>query len=875
MSGEADRTRRISVGIEGMHCASCVATVEKSLMSTEGVTAVSVSLLEQKAVIDYDPQRVERTDLERAIEKTGYRPKRPTMTLRVTSPDEPDWAKVESTAAEIDGVIAARGFPGSSLLLVEYDSDLVTQKTVVNRLIMAGYEVTGESSQNLDREALARSQEKRYYLVRLAVSALLAIPITVIMFGGQYFMLPAGWDMNVVMFILATPVQFIGGYPFYKSSLAVLRHGKTNMDTLIMLGTSAAYGYSVLATFVLTGFDTFYDTSALLITFILLGRWLEALAKGRTSNAIRALMDLQATTATVIREGEEITVPVEDVEVGDLFVVRPGDRIPVDGVVVEGESSVDESMVTGEPMPVLKHAGSEVVGSTVNKNGALRVKASRVGRDTVLAQIVRMVEEAQTRKPSIQRKADSIAEVFVTVVLLMSTLTFFGWLILGAAEWTRALSFTIAVLVAACPCALGLATPTAIMVGLGRGAQMGILIKSGAGLEAIPRVDTVVFDKTGTLTEGRPAVVDVVSVDGTDTDAVLQVAAAVERLSEHPLAEALVHYADERGLERLEAHGFMSYPGRGVAGEVSGEKVVVGNEEFLRSHNVDTSPLRGQAEMLEQGGRTVVLVSVNHKLKLAIGIADRLKQSSLSAVKALQTMGIDVWMITGDREQTARSVARMASIDKVMAGVLPAAKADKVRELQSNGRTVAMVGDGINDAPALAQADVGIALGSGTDVSVETGDMVLVRDDLSDVVAGIRLGRKTMSKIRQGFFWAMIYNVLLLPVAAGLFYPLTGIALRPEFAGLAMAMSSVSVVSNALLLSRFDPRPLMAATTGELGLSSAGPTVAIDPICKMDVDTSTASLFSDFEGKRYYFCAQYCKDVFESNPVAYRDHDHK
>ncbi len=875
MSGRTagQKSAKASLKIEGMHCASCVATIEKSLLSEDGVITATVSLLDGKAVVEYDSSQTSRETLEHAVDSTGYRARRLVMRYNLEpSPDEEGWKRVERSLIPLAGVLSVRGSRGSASLLVEYDEAVFDSRAIKHEVRSNGFEIM-ESSTRGDREALAREGEIRYYQYLFAFSLILTLPVTLTMFGVLTPFLPPGLDPNLLMFVFATPIQFIGGYPFYKSSLRGLAHGKTNMDTLIMLGTTVAYAYSVAASFFLTGFMTFYDTSAMLITFILLGRWLEAMAKGRTSRAIRSLMDLQPATATIIRDGKEVIVPAEDVEIGDIFVIRPGDRIPVDGEIVDGKSSVDESMITGESLPVKKEPHDQVVGGTINKNGSLSVRATKVGSDMALAQIIRLVEEAQTQKPPIQRRADAIAEVFVPVVLLISLVTFSAWLLLGGVDWTVALRFTIAVLVAACPCALGLATPTAIMVGLGKGAQNGILIKTGAGLETIPQVDTVVFDKTGTLTVGEPSVTDLIPARDVEELHALAVVASAERKSEHPLADAIVRRAQEKEVPVLEATDFVAESGLGIRATVEGREILVGNDLYMRDNSVDTSELEPHVEMLESQGKTTVFAAADGNLLALLAISDPLKDSSANAITRLRDSGIDVWMITGDREPTARAIARSVGIENVMAQVLPADKAEQVKSLQQSGHTVAFVGDGINDAVALAQADVGIALGSGTDVSVETGDIILVRDDLTDVVSGMELGRKTVSKIRQGFFWALIYNMILLPIAAGVFYPATGLALRPEFAGLAMALSSVSVVTNALLLGRYNPE--RAPQAKEQASESSEPAIAVDPICKMDVDTATAELYSDYAGKRYYFCNPYCKTVFDERPEQYKDEDRR
>ncbi|MHA2140320.1 MAG: heavy metal translocating P-type ATPase [Candidatus Thorarchaeota archaeon] len=882
---------RMSMRIEGMHCASCVAKIEDALTDQDGVIRASVSLLDEKAVVEFEPQVVDRIALEKAVESTGYRARRPTMSITISgTSDSLDWDRIIETLDAVDGVITTRPFKDTNRLLIEYDDDQITYKIVRKALQEIEIEVEEAEGIEADRESLAREREIRYYSILLAFSVLLTIPVVLIHFGVLSSLLPTEELRKLVMFLLATPVQFIAGYPFYKSALKAARHFTTNMDTLIMLGTSAAYFYSVATTFLPQWniYMPFYDSAVLLISFILLGRTLEAIAKGRTSKAMRSLMDMQAKVATIIRDGEELLLPIEDVEVGDIVLIKPGDKVPVDGDVVDGQSSVDESMITGEPEPVKKKVGDTVVGATINKHGVLRVRATKVGKDTVLSQIVKLVEEAQTNKPPIQRKADAIASKFTPVVIILALSTFIFWFYISPilnitnpisgelVEWTQALTFSIAVLVAACPCALGLATPTAIMVGIGKGAQHGILIKAGEGLEVIPTVDAIVFDKTGTLTIGRPTVTDLLTYGDFSDGEALRLISSVEKNSEHPLAEAIVRYTEELDIDIPNATGFASTTGRGVQALVEGRTVLVGNDKFMREHLVEITDAEMQGLMLQEKGKTTVFAAIDGKMLALIAIADKLKDTSIQAVESLRKMGIEVWMITGDKEATALAIAETVGIDKVLAEVLPADKAEKVKELQESGLIVAMAGDGVNDAVALAQANVGIALGSGTDVSVETGDIVLVKDDLLDVVTGIQLGGRTMSKIKQGFFWALIYNIALLPLAAGLLFPSAGLMLRPEIAGLAMALSSVSVVTNALTLNRFKPERAEESTSIEPDSDIPLPAyqegdVAIDPICKMKVDIATAELYSDYNSKRYYFCNQYCKDTFEANPAEYEE----
>ena len=857
--------------IEGMHCAACVATIEKALIQQSGVTSASVNLLEEKATIDFDPTLVSRERLEATVESTGYKPQRPTLRVSLNPTPRPDeWTHITQTLEKEEGILSVGAIAVTGQLVIEYDEDLVSYKTIRYSLKKIGFSIADEQIADMDREALSRQHEIQFYSRRFLFALLLTIPIVVFSFLPQLILpfLPLGITPNHINLVLTTPVQFFAGYPFYKSSINAARHGKTNMDTLIMLGTSTAYFYSVFATFALPGRMAFFESAAMLLSFILLGRTLEAIAKGRTSKAIRSLMDLQPQTAILLRNNEEVEVPTDEVEVGDLLLVKPGAQIPVDGTVVRGQSAVNEAMVTGESIPVSKTLKDKVIGGTINQTGTLTVQAKSIGQDTVLAQIIKLVEDAQTHKPPIQRRADAIAARFVPFIIILAVATFVVWLVL--LDWISALGFAIAVLVAACPCALGLATPAALMVGISRGAQMGILFKSGEGLEAIPQVDTIVFDKTGTLTVGHPTVTDFITVEGITETEVLPLVGSLERLSEHPLADAIVEFAKGRNVQFHEVTDFQSIPGQGVTGRIGKHKIAIGSDTFMQELNIDLQELLPHLPHLQQQGKTTLFAAQNNQAFGLIAVADTLKPDSSTAINQLQQMGIDVTMLTGDREVTAQAIARTVGINHVVAQVLPGEKAKEIRRLQSEGHRVAMAGDGVNDAPALAQADVGIALGSGTDVSVEAGDIVLVNDNLLDVVSAVQLGRKTMLKIKQGFFWALIYNMILLPIAAGILFPY--IILRPEWAALAMALSSVSVVTNALLLNRFKP-PLRSSPTATLSKPrTQEPDFAIDPVCKMRVDTKTM-LHTDHHGKRYFFCSNHCQVKFETNPLQYENQD--
>jgi Cu+-exporting ATPase len=630
-----------------------------------------------------------------------------------------------------------------------------------------------------------------------------------------------------VLLALAVPVQFWVGLRFYRGFYAALRHYSADMNTLIAVGTSAAFLYSLAVTlfpdfFLSKGIplEVYYDTAAVIVTLIILGRYLEAKAKGETSEAIRKLMGLQAKTARVVRDGEEIDIPVEEVRIGDVVVVRPGEKIPVDGVIIEGASAIDESMLTGESMPVEKSTGDEVIGATINKTGSFKFEAKKVGRDTVLAQIIKLVEEAQGSKAPIQRLADKIAGVFVPIVIAIASLAALFWYYAGSSvlsgsvlstylqitPFVFAMTIFIAVLIIACPCALGLATPTAIMVGTGKGAESGVLIRGGESLETAHKINTIILDKTGTLTKGEPSLTDVLPAKGWSEKEVLMLAASAEKGSEHPLGEAVVRGAEERDVKPVKAEAFDAIPGHGIKARIGGKEVLLGTRKLMADNKIKVEALENKMKELEHQGKTAMLIAIDGKAAGVIAVADTLKENSREAVEALHNLGIEVAMITGDNERTAKAIARQVGIDRVLAEVLPEDKAREIKKLQDEGKVVAMVGDGINDAPALAQADVGIAIGTGTDIAMEAADITLISGDLSGVVTSIQLSKRTMRTIKQNLFWAFFYNTSLIPIAAGVAYPLLGLLLNPMLAAFAMAFSSVSVVSNSLRLKRFEPK---------------------------------------------------------------------
>lgn len=679
-----------------------------------------------------------------------------------------------------EGVTKANVNYAAAKAQVEFDETKVNEEKLVDVVRSKGY--SANLGVDNEREKILREKEIKDLKFILIFSIIFALPALLL---GMFFM-DVPYRM-FLLFLLSTPVQFISGKNFYLGAWSALKNKTASMDTLIAIGTSAAYFYSVAAMF---GFVTeqYFETAAVLITLVLLGKYLEAVAKGRTSDAIRKLMGLAPKTARVIRNGKEEEIPLEQVSVGDIIIVRPGEKVPVDGIITEGRSSVDESLITGESIPVEKNKGSEVIGGSINTTGVFKFKTTKVGKDTTLAQIVRLVEDAQGSKANIQRFADAISAVFVPVVILIAIMTFIAWYFFLAQSFSFALILTVSVLVIACPCALGLATPTAVMVGTGLGATKGILIKNAETLETMHKVNAVIFDKTGTITEGKPKVTEFINIPGSKE--ILDIAYSIENSSEHPLAGAIIDYAKSNNAKLVKVTGFKSLTGSGVEGKIKSNKVYLGKPDTKDPRIIK----------LQEEGKTVMILKVNNKLKAIIAVADTMRPTSMQAIVELNKLKIETWMITGDNEKTAKAIAKQAGIKHVFAEVLPEDKAEYVKKLQTQGKKVIMVGDGINDAPALAEADIGIAMGSGTDVAMETGSVVLMRNDLLDVPRAVKLGRATINKIKQNMVWALIYNVLGIPIAAGVLYLSYGILLSPIIAGGAMALSSVSVVLNALTL---------------------------------------------------------------------------
>ncbi|VVB87580.1 putative copper-exporting P-type ATPase A [uncultured archaeon] len=816
--------KKISIKVTGMTCASCAQNIEKALNKLNGVKNASVNFSFEKAAVEYDSSKVSPAQFENTITSLGYGVAKNEITLKVGMMHCASCAlNIETALKKTPGITSADvSFP-LERARISYDPEVISVGEMIKVIEGVGYTASEKQDRSdADREQRAREEEIKRQKVNFIIALVLAVPISLGDMGRNmgWTFVPDILKNDIVLFVLATIVMLFPGRQFFVGTYKGLLHGMTDMNLLIATGTGAAYTISVAATFLDLGEaykHTYYDTAALLIMFIVLGRYLEAITKGKTSEAIRKLMGLAAKTARIFVNGEEKEIPVEAVKVNDIVVVRPGEKIPVDGKVIEGLTAVDESMLTGESIPVEKTAGSEVIGATMNKTGMIKFQAKKVGSDTALSQIIKLVEDAQTQKAPIQKIADVVAGHFILAVHVLALAAFFFWFFIGfeyfkvpatmgmglTSPFLFSLLISITVLIISCPCAVGLATPIAIMVGTGKGAENGILIKGGEALEKAQKLDTVVFDKTGTLTKGEPALTDVIALKGSESE-VLKFAAIAEKGSEHPLGEAVLKGAKDRGIDVPDAEGFRAIPGRGVEVKYEGKMVVIGTRKLMAENGMDITPLSGRLEELEHGGKTAMLVSVNNEIAGIIAVADTLKESSKEAVEELHKMGFTVGMITGDNKRTADAIAKQVGIDRVLSEVLPEDKASEIKKLQSEGKKVAMVGDGINDAPALMQSDVGIAIGSGTDVAIESAQIVLIKNDVRDVAKSIRLSRMTLNKIKQNLFWAFFYNSIGIPIAMGILYPFMGAAglINPALAAAAMAASSVTVTMNTLLMKR-------------------------------------------------------------------------
>lgn len=838
MSAKVQQTKKTIIPLTGMTCASCAATIEKGLSDISGVSSVNVNLASEKASIEYDTEKVDERKLIDTVKDAGYGVALEKKTINIGGMTCASCvSNIEKALSEVPGVISVAVNLASEKATVEYLSGQVTLVDLKKAVEGAGYsvrdELSAEGSIEVDAVAAGIQREIRILKTKLIVAGTIGIfmLLTAISeLSGEW--MPSFLSNHYLLWVLATPVQFWAGWQFYQGFWAGLKHKRANMNTLIAVGTSAAYFYSVAAVLFPDFFEAggraaavYFDTAVIIIALILLGRFLEIRAKGQTSEAIKKLIGMQAKTARVVRGGEDIDIPVEEVVAGDIVIVRPGEKVPVDGMIKEGYSSIDESMVTGESMPVEKKVGDGIIGATINKTGSFRFEATKVGKDTVLSQIIKLVEEAQGSKAPIQRLADLISAYFVPVVIGIGLLTFVLWYFIGPEPaLTFALLNFVAVLIIACPCALGLATPTAIMVGTGKGAENGVLIRSGEALETAHKIKAIILDKTGTLTEGKPVVTDIVPAPGFQEEKLLEVAASAERGSEHPLGEAIVNAAMEKGLTLSDVTEFNSITGHGIQVTLDSQRVVLGNLKLMQDQDFNLNGLDQNALQLSSQGKTPMFLGIDDQVAGIIAVADTLKPTSKAAIAELHRQGLEVIMLTGDNQRTADAIAKEVGIDRALAEVLPENKASEVKKLQAEGKVVAMVGDGINDAPALAQADIGIAIGTGTDIAMEAAEITLMSGDLRGVVTAISLSKSTMRTIKQNLFWAFAYNTALIPVAAGVLYFVFGQSmtppslrfffgdfgfLNPMLAALAMAASSLTVVSNSLRLKRFRPSRLL------------------------------------------------------------------
>jgi Cu+-exporting ATPase len=806
------QTKRMAIKIGGMHCAGCVNSIQNYVLEQKGVTKCEVNLAAEKAVLEFDPSSTNLSTIEKAIEEIGYKVVYEKLTIKIGGiTDSSDASRLEKRLKELEGVKFASVSFGNGQVLVEYNQALLSLSDIRQTINKSGYQILSEDL-SASAEEVEATKLKKLFLIGLVFT----IPVMILGYPEYMPFIPfAGTAATAyIIFACATVVQFVTGSRFYIGAYRISKMKSANMDTLVVTGTTAAYLFSVFNTFPTPAWhNIYYDASSLVITFIILGKYLENKTKGKASSIIRKMLELQPKTARIKRDGVEIETPIELLKPGDMVIVRPGEKIPVDSIVLEGNSAVDESMITGESMPVEKKLGDEVIGGTVNKEGALLIRAAKVGSDTMLSQVVKLVEDAMGRKPPMQRMVDKVAGYFAFVVMAIAFATFVAWYFVapaGAHLIATALIPSVAILVVACPCALGLATPTAVMVGMSKSAQNGVIFKGGDSLEMLGKIKVAVFDKTGTLTQGSPQVTDLITLKqitlasednnsiSNGNNRMLELAAIAEKNSEHPLAKSIIQKIKELKITIADPSEFFVIPGRGAKAVYNGNNILVGSPSLMEDEEVDIKSAEEFIVKLQNEGKTVVLVALDNALIGLIALIDAPKPSAKEALNALKNMGIEVIMLTGDNERTAATIAKELTIDRVIANVMPSQKVEVIKKLQQEGNKIAMIGDGINDAAALTQADVGIAIGSGTDIAIEAGNVVLVRDDLKDVVAAVEISKKTVSKIKQNLFYAFIYNAVLIPVAGvGLLYP--------ALAGLAMAGSSVSVTSSSLLLKRWSP----------------------------------------------------------------------
>ncbi len=863
------KSEKVKMNLGGMTCASCAVKIETKLKNLNGVESSTVNFANEEATVEYDPSLINYNDFNKAVHDLGYKASLAKVDFEIIDPiSQKQFEGLVRNVQKIDGINDVRGNFKAKKLFVEFNELKYDESELYSLIKQFGFDIR-KSAGAIDKEIEAHKAELRYRLRILIISLIFTFIITPIS-----WVIEPSFGRNLILFFLATANYVIAGSFFLKGAYRSLKHKSTNMDVLVALGTTTAYVYSILTTFLIEG-TTFYEATSMILSFLLIGKYLEHKTKGQTSEAIKNLIGLQPKTATLLEDGEEVEIPIEEIEKGDIIVVRPGEKMPVDGTILKGLTKIDESMITGESEYVKKGVGDEVIGATVNQTGLIHVKTEKVGKDTVLSQIIDFVKKAQSKKADKQKLADKVSNYFVPIVVLIAIFAFLYWFFIAHIGFERSLLVFTSVVVISCPCALGLAIPTAVMVGTGKGAENGILIKGGDSLEAIQELNSIVFDKTGTLTVGKPKVSAIFTEydlrgTGLSEKELLFLAGSAEMGSEHSLGQAIIEEANQRGLKLGSPEDFEAVPGKGIIAKINNKIIHIGNQKLMNEHNISIKEYNSKFTEFQNEGKTTILISIDRSVKGIIGISDKIKEQAPYALKKFNEFGLDLFMITGDNKKTALNIGKELGFNEehILAEVLPKDKALKIKELQesSENQVVGMIGDGINDAPALAQADVGIAIGSGTDIAIETADIVLIRGDLRNVVAALKLSKKTYRKMITNLFWAFIYNIIGIPIAAGLLYYLTGYFLPPYLAAVFMASSSVSVVSNALLLKRYNPKTKQQIEEERLLIEER----VIDPICGMEI-IPDQSIEYEYQGEKFYFCNLSCEKEFKRYPEKYKD----
>jgi len=863
---------KVKIKLGGMTCASCALKIETKLKNLDGVNSSVVNFANEEATVEYNPSLTNYTTFNKAIRDLGYKSTLAKVDIKILGQlSEIRFNELVEKVKTIEGVYDLRGNFNAKKLFIEFNEMKIDENKIYSEIKNFGYNLE-KAAGALDKEIEKHKKELRYRLRILLLSLAFTLTITPI----SWFVAES-FGRNLILFFLAIGNFSFAGSFFLIGAYKSLKNKSTNMDVLVALGTTTALVYSILTTFLIDG-KTFYEAMSMILSFLLIGKYFEHKTKGQTSEAIKKLIGLQPKTATLLKNGQEIEIPIEEIEVGDVLIVRPGEKVPIDGKVIQGKTKIDESMITGESKYVKKEIDSEVIGATVNQTGLIQIVAEKVGKDTLLFQIIDFVKEAQSKKAAKQQLADKVSNYFVPVVVLIALGAFLYWFLIARIGLELSLLVFTSVVVISCPCALGLAIPTAVMVGTGKGAENGILIKGGDSLEAINNINIIVFDKTGTLTVGKPKVSVMFSekdLNGTgyDQKEILYYAGSAEMGSEHPIGQAIIEEANQRELKLDAPKEFDAILGKGIRTTINNEEILIGNEKIMLEYNISIEDYKKKFTEFQLKGITTILISINNKIRGIIGISDKVKEQAPYALKKLREKGLEIYMITGDNKQTALSIGKQLEIDEnhILAEVLPNDKAQTIQELQSleDHKVVGMVGDGINDAPALAQADVGIAIGSGTDIAIETADIVLMRGDLRNVVSAINLSRKTYKKMITNLFWAFIYNIIGIPIAAGILYYITGFFLPPYLAAVFMASSSVSVVTNALFLKRFEPKTPQQIEEEKLLISQEK---VIDPVCGMEIDPQRAIEF-EYKGKIYHFCNPNCEAHFKRDPERFKNYD--